>query len=52
MRVSPLLLVALVLPLSGCEAIATIFEAGVWVGVLGVVLVLALVGFVLSRARR
>ncbi len=45
-----LLLVTLALP--GCEAIATIFEAGVWVGVIGVVLVLALVGFIVSRLGR
>jgi hypothetical protein len=28
---------------SGCEAIATIFEAGVWVGVILVVIVLAVI---------
>jgi hypothetical protein len=40
------------LTLSGCDAIASIFRAGVWVGVLGVLLVLGLIGFVVSRARR
>lgn len=29
--------------MAGCEAIATIFEAGVWVGVIIVVIVLALI---------
>jgi hypothetical protein len=29
--------------MAGCEAIATIFEAGVWVGVILVVIVLALI---------
>jgi hypothetical protein len=29
--------------MTGCEAIATIFEAGVWVGVILVAIVLALV---------
>jgi hypothetical protein len=29
--------------MTGCEAIATIFEAGVWVGVIIVVIVLALI---------
>lgn len=29
--------------MTGCEAIATIFEAGVWVGVILVVIILALV---------
>lgn len=47
-----LLLLLLVLPLSGCQAIATIFEAGLWVGVILVLLVLAVVGFIMSRVRR
>jgi hypothetical protein len=29
--------------MAGCEAIATIFEAGIWVGIIIVVIVLALV---------
>jgi hypothetical protein len=29
--------------MSGCEAIATIFEAGVWVGIIIVVIILALI---------
>lgn len=29
--------------MTGCEAIATIFEAGVWVGIIIVVIVLALI---------
>lgn len=41
----------LTLTLPGCEVIGTIFEAGVWVGVIGVVLVLAIIWFVLSRFR-
>jgi hypothetical protein len=31
------------LSMSGCEAIATIFEAGMWVGIIIVVIVLALI---------
>lgn len=46
-----LLLCFITLTLPGCEAIATIFEAGVWVGMIGVILVLALIAFVLSRFR-
>ena len=45
-----LLLTALFLP--GCQAIGQIFEAGMWVGVIGVLIVLALLGFVVSRFRR
>ncbi len=51
-RASLLLLLLLVVPLSGCQAIATIFEAGMWIGVIMVVLVLAIVGFIVSRVRR
>jgi uncharacterized membrane protein YcjF (UPF0283 family) len=29
---------------SGCEAIATIFEAGIWVGVIIVVIILVVIG--------
>lgn len=47
-----LLLLVLTLTLTGCEAIATIFEAGFWVGVIIVVLVVGLIGFLVSMARR
>jgi hypothetical protein len=50
LQIALLLLVALTLP--GCEAIASIFRAGMWVGVIGVLLVVVLVGFIVSRARR
>jgi len=39
------------LALSGCEAIGDIFQAGVWVGVIIVVLVLAGIGFVVAKLR-
>jgi hypothetical protein len=38
--------------LSGCEAIAGIFRAGFWVGAVGVIILLALVGWLVSRGRR
>jgi hypothetical protein len=37
--------------LSGCELIAGIFKAGVWVGVLLVVGVIALILWLISRSR-
>jgi len=37
---------------SGCEAIGTIFKAGVWVGALAVVAVIALVAFVAMKVGR
>jgi hypothetical protein len=49
-RIFPIVLLALVA--SGCEAIGTIFQAGVWFGVIAVVIVLALVGFIAAKVRR
>jgi len=45
------LLVVASLTLSGCEAIGDIFKAGVWVGVLFVVIVIAIVGFIAAKIR-
>jgi hypothetical protein len=36
---------------TGCEIIGDIFQAGVWVGVILVVIVLALIMFLVSRVR-
>ncbi|MBA2301102.1 MAG: hypothetical protein H0W08_00545 [Acidobacteria bacterium] len=47
-----LLLLVLVLMSSGCEAIGNIFQAGVWVGVIVVVLVLGVIGFLVAKIRR
>jgi hypothetical protein len=46
-----LLLVLLGVTSAGCQAIGDIFQAGMWVGVIGVVLVIAIIGFVASRFR-
>ena len=46
------LIVLLAMTLSGCDAIGTIFEAGIWVGVIMVIVVLGLVGFIASKLRR
>ena len=35
----------------GCEIVGGIFKAGVWVGVIAVVLVLLLVGFLATKLR-
>jgi len=40
----------LTLSLSSCEAIAGIFKAGVWTGIIVVILIVALVVFLMSRA--
>ena len=41
----------LTLALGGCDAIGAIFRVGVWAGVLMVVLVLGVLGFLVSRFR-
>jgi hypothetical protein len=50
LRSWPIILLALLM--SGCEAIQTIFQAGVWVGVILVVVVLGVVAFVAAKLRR
>jgi hypothetical protein len=53
MRALTLLLLAfLTTTLTGCELIGDIFRAGIWVGVIAVLAVVALVGFLFSRTRR
>lgn len=42
-------LLGMVTGLSSCELIAGIFKAGVWVGVLAVVLVVALLIWIIAR---
>jgi hypothetical protein len=39
------------IPLAGCELVGDIFKAGMWVGVIAVVLVIAIVGAVATRLR-
>jgi hypothetical protein len=52
MRALLLLLVLLsTLFLSGCEVVGDIFQAGVWVGVVMVVLILAGVAFLVAKLR-
>ena len=40
------------LALAGCETIGNIFEAGVWTGIIGVVIIVAIVLFIVGRMRR
>jgi hypothetical protein len=49
---SILFLVLIASTLSGCDAIASIFRAGFWVGIIAVLVVLGLIGLVVSRTRR
>ena len=45
------LLILSTLTLSGCEAIGDIFKAGVWVGALAVILIVAGIGFLAAKMR-
>ena len=36
---------------SGCEAIGDIFKAGVWVGALFILFIIAIVGFIAAKIR-
>ncbi len=39
------------IPLAGCELVGDIFKAGMWVGVIAVLLVIAIVGAIAMRIR-
>ena len=53
MKTSSSLLLALMLVLlAGCEAVGAIFKTGVWVGVLGVVFIVAIVLYLVGRAKK
>jgi hypothetical protein len=47
-----LLCLTLVVSLSSCEAIGTIFKAGLWVGIIIVVIVVALILWLIGKARK
>ena len=52
MRFLWLILLALVtIPLAGCELAGDIFPAGMWVGAIVIVLIIALVGFIAAKIR-
>ena len=46
-----LLLVLLGTSVAGCEAIGGIFKAGVWVGAIGVILIVVLIVVVVGKMR-
>ena len=43
------LLVLVIMTLPGCEAIGTIFKAGVWTGVIAIVLVVGVIGLIIAK---
>ncbi len=46
------LMVVLTFTLSSCEAIGGIFKAGVWFGVIGIVVVIAIIFWLINKARK
>ena len=46
------LLVSLAMAASGCEAVGMIFKAGLFTGLIVVVLILLVVGFLVTKLRR
>lgn len=46
-----LLIVVLALPLAGCELIGDIFQAGMAVGAIAVILVILALGWLVAKAR-
>ena len=45
------LLVLATIPLAGCELAGNIFQAGMWVGAIAIVLIIAIAGFIAARIR-
>ena len=45
-------LIMLALTLSSCEVVGGIFKAGIWTGIIVVVLVVALIIWLINRGRR
>ncbi|WP_345951466.1 MULTISPECIES: hypothetical protein [unclassified Mucilaginibacter] len=50
-KLNLLLLTALVMTLSSCDAIAGIFKAGAYVGIIAVIIVIAIIWWILSLFR-
>ncbi len=50
LRINPLLIAVLLsTTLTGCELVGDIFKLGIWVGVIGMVLVIALIFWVIRK---
>ena len=45
-------MIVLMTTLTSCEAIGSIFKAGIWTGVIGIGLVVFLVIYLISRSRK
>ena len=47
-----LLLIIMAITFSSCSAIAGIFKAGVWFGVIGVIVIVAIIFWLINKARK
>jgi hypothetical protein len=47
-----LLIVLLAVSAAGCELIGGIFKAGIWVGAIGIILIVVLIVFIFGKMRR
>lgn len=47
-----LLLLVIAITFSSCSAIAGIFKAGIWFGVIGVVVIVAVIFWLINKARK
>ena len=47
-----LLMTAIAVTFSSCEAIAGIFKAGIWFGIIGVVVIVAIIFWLINKARK
>ena len=50
LKTAVILLLVIAVSFSSCQAIESIFKAGVWVGVIAVVVVVALIFWLISKA--
>jgi hypothetical protein len=46
-----IVLMLVTIPLAGCELVGDIFQAGMWVGAIFIVLIVAAVAFIAARIR-
>lgn len=46
------LLLIMAVTLSSCSAIAGIFKAGIWFGIIGVVVIVAVIFWLINKARK
>ncbi len=46
------LILSMTIILSSCQAIGDIFKAGIWFGIIGVVIVVAIIFWLIGKARK